>query len=155
MTKLIQAVHRWEPIEGIPETPTYDFAIESDADGQLKLRLSYSLVAGNDDRDMQLIFASVLAFRTHWDGDKPAVGRISDPPRCLSGPCAGFTWPLLIVKYSEWLASEDFDVSRAVSSAAGEESWRQFSVVAMQRSIDVIARGAVSATWLRAPRTEQ
>jgi hypothetical protein len=144
-----QIAHRWEPLQDIPETPAYDFAVESSGIGRLTLTLRYSLVAGNDARDLRLIFKDVLAFRTNWDGNTPVVGGIIDPPRCTKGRCEGYTWSLLAIENSRWLAGGDFATSLHVASDLGEDQWRQFSVIAIERGIDIIARGEVSATWLR------
>jgi hypothetical protein len=148
MSELPQIAHRWEPILGIPETPAYDFAVESSGAGRLALTLKYSLIAGNDARDMRLVFGEVLAFRTHWDGDKPVVGGIADPPKCCEGPCEGFAWPLLTIENSDWLASGDFAVSRHLASDLGQEQWSQFSVITLERGVDIIARGLISTAWL-------
>ena len=71
-----------------------------------------------------------------------------DPPHCASDKFSGFVWPLLIVKNSRWLASGDFDTSVAIAAGTNKEPWQQFTVVTLERSIDIIARGDVSANGL-------
>jgi len=58
--------------------------------------------------------------------------------------------PLLIVKNSRWLASGDFDTSVAIADSMKAESWQQFTIVTLERGIDVIARGEISAKWVTA-----
>jgi len=108
MSERQQIAHRWEPVPDIPEPPAYDFSAESSGAGRLTLTLKYSLVAGNDARDMRIVFGDVIAFRTYWDGDTPAVGGVSVPPWCFEGPCKGVTWSLLYAENSQWLVSGDF-----------------------------------------------
>jgi hypothetical protein len=145
-----QTVIRWQPLTDIPETPCEDFVLESSQAGQLSLVLRYSLIPGNPDRDLMIDFSEALALRVHWDGDAPVVGRLTDPPRCASDKFSQFIWPLLIVKDSRWLSSGDFDTSLAIAAAVSQESWQQFTVVALERSIDIVARGDVSAKWVAA-----
>ena len=143
-----QTAVRWCPLADIPETPIEDFVLESARAGQLSLVLRYSQIPVNSDRDLMITFSDALALRTHWDGDAPVVGRLIDPPRC-----AGDTrciWPLLIVSNSRWLTSGDFDTSIFIAECMKTEPWQQFSILTLERSIDIIARGEVSAKWVAA-----
>jgi hypothetical protein len=143
-----QIVTRWHPLADIPETPCADFVLESLQAGQLSLGLRYSQIAGNTDRDLTITFSDVLALRIHWDGDAPVVGRLVDPPHCANDEFSRCVWPLLIVKNSRWLASGDFDTSVAIAAGMNKEPWQQFTVAALERSIDIIARGEVFAKWV-------
>jgi hypothetical protein len=145
-----QTVIRWHPLADIPETPCADFLLESLQAGQLSLALRYSQIAGNIDRDMSMTFSDALALRIHWDGDAPVVGRLTDAPHCASDKFSGYIWPLLIVKDSRWLARGDFDTSVAIAAGMNKEPWQQFTVLTLERSIDIIARGEVSAKWVAA-----
>jgi hypothetical protein len=148
-----QTVIRWRPLADIPETPCADFVLESPQAGRLRLALRYSDIVGNIDRDLSITFSDALAIRVHWDGDAPVVGRLTDPPYCASDKFSGYIWPLLIVKDSRWLASGDFDTSVAIAAAMNKEPWQQFTVLTLERSIDVIARGEVSAKWVAGTAT--
>lgn len=75
------------------------------------------------------------------------VGRLNNPPYCASDEFFPFVWPLLIVENSQWLASGDFDTSMTISDAMNQEPWQQFSILTLERSIDIIARGEISAEW--------
>jgi hypothetical protein len=59
-----------------------------------------------------------------------------------------YIWPLLIVKNSRWLVSGDFDTSIFFAEAEKRELWQQFTFLTLERSIDIIARGEVSANWI-------
>ena len=148
-----QTVIRWQPLADMPETPCADFTLESSSLRQVTLTLKYSQIVGNDDRDLILAFSDVLAFRVHWDRDRPVVGGIIDAPRCAGGRFSGFVWPVLIVENSQWLASGDFGVSVFIAAQEIREPWRQFTVATLERSADILARGAVRAEWVTAKVT--
>jgi len=149
-----QTAVRWCPLADIPETPIEDFVLESSRAGQLRLVLRYSQIPVNPDRDLELMFSDALALRMHWEGDAPLVGgRLVDPPRC-GGKSSQFIWPLLIVKNSRWLVSGDFDTSNFIAEAMKTEPWQQFTFLTLERSIDIIARGEVSANWIASPRSQ-
>ena len=141
-----QTAVRWCPLADIPETPIEDFILESSKAGQLRLVLRYSQIPVNPDRDLALMFSDALALRMHWEGDAPLVGRLVDPPRCAGD--SRCIWPLLIVKNSRWLASGEFDTSNFIAEEMKRELWQQFTFLTLERSIDVIARGEVSANWI-------
>ena len=146
MNVVEQKFERWSPLSDIPDSPCADFCMESVESGKLILTLKFSHIAGNDERDLVLSFSDVLATRTFWDGDAPVVGRIADPPRC-SGQHSTFIWPLLRADKSHWLNSGDFDTSIAITDALKQGAWEQYTVLTLERSIDVLARGEVHATW--------
>jgi hypothetical protein len=145
-----QTVIRWHPLADIPETPCEDFVLESSQAGRLSLALRYSHIAENPDQDLMIAFSEALALRIHWDGDAPVVGRLINPPHCTSAKFGHFVWPLLSVKDSQWLASGDFDTSIAIAASMNQEPWQQFTIVTLERSIDIVARGDVSARWVAA-----
>jgi hypothetical protein len=145
-----QTIICWRPLADIPETPCADFVLKSSQAGKLSLVLRYSQIARNADRDLTIVFSDALASRTHWDGDAPVVGRLIDPPHCTSDQFSRFVWPLLIVKNSRWLAGGDFDTSVAIAAGMNLAPWQQFTVLTLERSIDIIARGEVDAKWATA-----
>ena len=53
------------------------------------------------------------------------------------------------IENSEWFASGDFATSRPLATDLGETEWSQFTIIAMERGIDIVARGSVTATWHR------
>lgn len=143
-----QKVIRWQPLADIPETPLENFLIESLQVNHLRLVLKYSPIPGNDDRDLEIEFLEAMALRTHWEGDAPVVGRLSDVPHCEHSKFSIYCWPLLILENSQWVASGDFDSSRFIAEATHLEPWRHFAVLSRERSIDIIARGKISAKWV-------
>jgi hypothetical protein len=132
-----QTAVQWRPLSDILETSCADFRLESFEDRRLVLTVRYSWMTECDNRDLKLGFSQVLAFRTHWDGDSPSVGKL-------------VTWPLLIVENSDWLASGDFCTSN-FGASQGHESWTQYSVISLERSVDIVARGAITANWTTGP----
>jgi hypothetical protein len=149
-----QTAIRWCPLADIPETPCEDFILESTRAGQLRLVLRYSQIRVNPDRDLELTFSEVLGLRIHWDGDAPVVGRLIAPPHCEGEKFSGFVWPLLIVRNSQWLACGDFSTSLLLAEGTKAEPWQQFTFLTLERSIDVIARGEVSAGWIASLRSQ-
>jgi hypothetical protein len=150
MTPLQQKALRWCPTSDIPETPCYDFSLESSGTSQLRLTLQYSKIRGNPDRDLVLIFSDVCAFRCYWDGDGVDLG--TPRPLCASPAFRGYPWPLLTIENSRWIASADFATSRYVAEAFAEEAWQHFRVLTLERHLDVLARGAVAAEWINSRR---
>ncbi len=131
-------------MQGIPEAPFEDFALESAGEGGLALALRYPAV-GENSTDLILEFTEVRAFRSFWDGDGDGPWD-DDPPRC-SGTYECYIWPLLTVQPSRWLASGQLATSQAIADGLVEEPWRHYQVITLNRSLDVIARGAVRAHW--------
>ena len=144
MNALVQNAARWEPMADIPETPCADFKLKSSESGTLELTLRYSWIAGNK-MDLALNFSDVRAIRTHWDGD--GDGPLApEPPRC-TGAHSMFIWPLLLVAPSRWLASDNFAASISIAEALAEEPWQHYRVLTLERSLDVLARGAIDGAW--------
>ncbi len=142
---------RWEPIANLPESPCFDFALASAEHGKLEVTLIYSEIRGNAARDLVLTFSDVIAFRCYWDGDN--VPKYVEKPVC-SGLFAGLAWPLRIITHSNWIGGKELSVSRFVAETHNQEAWRHFSILTLQRHLDVAARGAVSGHWITAaPRT--
>jgi hypothetical protein len=148
MQETEQQALRWQPIDDLPNTPCADFGIETPVAGQLKLTVRYSWISGNADRDLLLTFPDFCGLRVHWDGDAPVVGRIENAPRCESEKFGGFIWPLLHIENPQWLRAGDFDTSNAIAEGSGQAEWQQFTVIALERSVDIIARLPVTAEWV-------
>ena len=146
MSANLQRVARWEPVADIPDSPCGDFLLESYEAGKAKLTLRYSWVKGNDS-DLILNFHEVVSIRTFWDGDGGGVMSHEEPPRCL-GLHAGFIWPLLLVEQSAWLESGQFAASIAIAEALKEEPWQHYQVLTLERSVDILARGAITGHWI-------
>jgi len=147
MTTATQLAVRWEPIDNIPDSPFADFDLQTFGQGRLRVLVRYSGVTGNP-HDLLLEFTDARGFRSFWDGD--GDGPLdNEPPRC-SGANQRFIWPLLTLERSRWLDGGQFATSQAVAAALGEEPWRHYRVIALERSLDVIARGAIRADWVSA-----
>ena len=147
-----QTAVRWEPLEGIPETSCADIEIASRRQGVLQLALLYSEIRGNLDRDLVLDFSEVLAFRETWDGDGPRLREECEVPYCRApNP---FVWPLIEVINSRWLASDDFSVSRFLAENGSHAKWRHFSIGSLERTVDVLARGEIVASWRESDAVE-
>jgi hypothetical protein len=140
---------RWEPAPGIPETPIAEVALESAQSGHLRLKLKYFLIQSNDDRDLLLTFSEVRAFKVYWDGD--AVSQEKDRPRCSGPRFPDDFWPLLLVENSKWIASGDF---LGFGPFALDATYQHFRVLTLDRHVDIIATGAVSAEWISARLVE-
>ena len=146
MNELSPRAIRWEPAIAIPDSPCADFVLKSYEDGVLKLTLRYSWVNENNF-DLVLTFSEVRAFRTFWDGD--GDDRIIDlnPPRC-SGRHSGFIWPLLEIEQSRWLSSGNFATSIFIAEGTRQLPWHHYRLITLERSVDVLARGAIAGEWV-------
>jgi hypothetical protein len=120
--------------------------LESFEAGSLKLTLRYSWIVGNSS-DLMLNFPEVRAIRTFWDGDGERDQFNTEPPRC-AGERVGYIWPLLEIESSRWMESSAFSTSMAIAQALGQEPWRHYQVITLERSLDILARGTVTGVWL-------
>jgi hypothetical protein len=145
MTVFHQEAVRWEPVPNIPETPCADFTFESYETGRLRLLLRYSWIRGNQS-DLVLDFAGVRAIGTFWDGDGDHP-KYESAPRC-SGVHGAYLWPLLEIGGSHWLGSGNFAASIAIAEVCGEEPWRHYRILTLERSLDLLARGPISGRWV-------
>lgn len=145
MTTLHQEAVRWEPVANIPDTPCADFFFESYETGRMRLVLRYSWVRGNQ-ADLELEFADVRAIKTFWDGDgdHPIY---AGAPTC-SGVHSGYRWPLLEITTSTWLRGGNFATSIAIAELRGEEAWRHYNILTLERSLDILARGSIRGEWV-------
>ncbi len=103
MTKLLQQVIRWEPLEGIPDSTCADFKLTSHEDRSIELILRYSWVIGNT-LDLHIHIPEVLAFRTFYDANGPSLNEKVELPR----DSLGFTRALLEITDSDWYRNADF-----------------------------------------------
>jgi hypothetical protein len=146
MIALAPKAIRWEPAVGIPESPCADFMLESYETGIAKLMLRYSWVKGNSF-DLLLTFSETRAIRTYWDGDGHGDTLDLNHPRC-SGAHSGYIWPLLEIEQSRWLNCGDFATSIAIAEATKQLPWRHYRILTLERSLDVLARGAIVGEWV-------
>jgi hypothetical protein len=137
---------RWQPLPEIPETPCADFSLRSFYEDNLGITMKYSWIKGNAPQDLFLDFSEVRAFRVFWDGDN-VWHDTSERPRCADGE---EFWPLVEVRNSEWLAGVEFATSRAAAELEKEEEWRHLHFMTLQRHVDILARGPISAKWIPA-----
>jgi hypothetical protein len=142
-----QRALRWEPVTDLPETSCYDISLDSPASGSLRLVLQFRLIRGNANRDLVLDFSHVISFRMHWDGDGPHLREECELPFC-NNPSTPYLWPLIEVVNSKWLASDDLAVSREIAKMNGDELWRHFHLSSFERTVDVVARGEIAASWM-------
>jgi hypothetical protein len=127
-----QIARRWDPTPSIPAMCAADFVLHSAYCEEAKVTLLYSNIVGNPKQDLHLWFKKVIAFRTYWDGD--GVGRVASRPANLVN-----------VENSSWLADGDFGASIATSDFLGVIT--HYHLVTLHRSLDLLARGPVTATW--------
>ena len=99
---------------------------------------------GDADLELVIDFADARSFKTRWDGDILAPEFDGARPRCTSGR---WPWPLVIVENSRWIASDELTVSRDLGNSIFEKPWQHFNVLSLERSVDIIARGAITARW--------
>lgn len=97
----VEKEEKWEPIDGIV-TPVASALIAEDHEG-LTITLLFSEIVDGCDSDLRLKFGYVLGYSVYEEFAHP-WGTSESAPR-LKGRWDGYTYPVLRIKNSRWLAS--------------------------------------------------
>jgi hypothetical protein len=135
---------RWEPVSGI-ESPCGDIAFDCDASDRLSVTMHFSHTTDQPRRDLRLIFTGAISMR--WEEESFGLNPLPDPlPRIGSGSHPTWTFPLLRVEHSVWLAAHE---ARETPLAAGR---CHFALVALNDLLQILALPEVEAAWVDVPR---
>lgn len=110
------------------------------------VRLGFSAVRGAPPRDLVVRFDSgVMASMSHEEFVHPwqEAANIGEVPR-LAGTWAGYSFPLLEVRNSQWLRS----FSDGQIFGWQREAARHFRFVSLGQIVDVLTAGDVGAEWV-------
>lgn len=132
---------RWEPVSDI-ECPCGDITFAYDGPGQLSVTMH---MTDHSPSDLRLIFSGAISMR--WEEESFGLNPLPDPlPQIGSGPQPRWTFPLLRVEDSTWLATH---AARETPLATGR---CHFALVALNDLLQILAFPDVEAAWVDAPR---
>jgi hypothetical protein len=134
---------KWEPALGI-DTPCAGLSIHYESSNTLRVVMHFSRVNGGRKLDLELIFTGPIALR--WVDE--CYGSIFHPipgsiPKCPRGPWSEWTFPLLQVKKSSWLAAY-----QRIPELPGSQVLQHFALVCMNDLLDIAAPPDVEARWV-------
>jgi hypothetical protein len=137
---MIERSSIWEPIAGI-DSPCADISFAYDIKSILRVVMHFSHVKDGPSHDLELLFSGAIGLR--WAPEYP--GSIVLPtapplPKCRTAQWSGWTFPLLTISESPWLAM--------YQGLPGTERRQHFSLIAMNDLLDVIAFPEVAARWI-------
>ena len=130
----------WEPISGI-NFPCADISFASRSAAKLRVLMHFSRVANGPKEDLEIEFSGVIGVRwaDEFHGSIVSGARPSDP-KCAGEHWAQWTFPMLRVRDSDWLAAH--------LNLPGTESREHFSLISMNDLLDVIALPQVAVRWV-------
>jgi hypothetical protein len=130
---------RWEPVTGV-DWPCADILFAYSPPDALHVRMRFSNVVGVREADLVLEFSGAIA--AQWESE--SFGLISLPdllPKCRSPRWDTWTFPLLRIDNSEWLATYH------ARNPFGAEGRCHYVIVTMNDLLHVLARPTLEATW--------
>jgi hypothetical protein len=135
---------RWEPVSGI-ESPCADITFACEPSDRLSAIMHFSHMTDHPPRDLRLIFSGAISLR--WEDESFGLNPLPDLlPQLGSGAQSKWTFPLLRVEHSAWLAAHE---ARLPPLAAGR---CHFALVALNDLLQILALPDVEAAWVDAPR---
>lgn len=130
----------WEPTGSI-DAPCADLGFAYAPPDTIEVRMRFSNVIDGHANDLLLKFSGAIA--AQWETE--SFGLIPLPeslPKCLAKRWDTWTFPLLQIEHSRWLATYD---TRHPIAAEGRV---HFALVTMNDLLHVLARPTVVATWV-------
>jgi hypothetical protein len=132
----------WEPVADI-NCPCADVSFALGAKWSLRVLMHFSRVKNGPSQDLELLLSGAIGLRWTPEHLGFTVSPVFQPaplPKISGGQWSGWTFPLLTVSESPWLAS--------YQGLPGTERRQQFSFVSMNDLLDVIAFPEVAARWV-------
>ena len=126
----------WMPLAELKgKAPSFgDISIESPSHQSLSIRLPY------EEGTLRIEFKDARAFMTSWDGDQNPFLTVEEAVARQSDMCK--------VEGSRWLSSAHFSLEIESSLRASPRPWEHFCILSGERSVHVVARDDVEASWI-------
>ena len=133
----------WEPISGI-DTPCAGLSFTFESSSKIKVSMHFARVVEGPTLDLELIFSGALALRwvdeCHGSIFHPTCGPL---PKCRGERWSDWTFPLLLVRESKWLATY-----QSIPELPGSAGRQHFALVCMNDLLDIAALPEVGARWV-------
>lgn len=134
---------KWEPVEGIA-TPAASALVVEDSDG-LIVTLLFSEIVDGGDYDLRLRFGRVLAYTVYDEFAHP--WETSEAAPTLNGRWGTYSYPLLQIRDSRWIASlPNFSTIHPHST--------HYRFLTLDKIIDVLCSRAPEVGWVSSPRAD-
>ena len=133
----------WEPLPGI-DCPCADISFAtSNGNPPLRVLMHFSRVMNGPSQDLELLFYGTIGLS--WVPEHlaftAATPVLPKPlPKIITGQWIGWTFPLLRVFESSWLASYHAHI--------GTERRQHFAFIAMNDELHLLALPEVNARWI-------
>lgn len=138
MTK--QQCVRWEPLTNL-DVPCADIAFSFQPPWRVTVRMRFSNVRDGQANDLELCFSKAIPLR--WESESYGLVHLPKPlPTCRAEKWANWTFPLLRVDHSQWLAEHDARIPVAAEDRV------HFALVTMNDLLHVLALPDVEAQWV-------
>ena len=137
----LEHYEKWEPVTGI-HTPVARSLITEDHDG-LVVRLMFSEIVNGLDSDLQMSFDGAPAYTVYEEFVHPWNAYEVEPPPKLDGKWKSYSFPILIVKNSIWLASF------SESQLNDYPDCIHYRLVTLDQIVDVLSSQVPGVTWIR------
>ena len=135
---------RWEPVPDV-RSSCADISLFYAGADQLSVTMHFSPVVGQPACDLRLEFAGAISMR--WEDESFGLNPLPEPlPQIGSGAQPTWTFPLLRIEHSSWLAAHG---ARNPLGAARRE---HFALVALNDLVQILALPDVEAAWIDAPQ---
>lgn len=137
-------MERYERWDIVPEVLTPCAQVDIRYDREHSARLRFGLMRDNPDRDLLITFDHVFALMSHEEFAHP-WNKVTDGdvPR-LTGKWQQYSYPLLIVHDSRWLAS--FTDSQILDFQ--REQARHYRLCSLDNTVDFLVAGSTKADWV-------
>jgi hypothetical protein len=134
---------RWEPAENI-SSACADISLLLDQQDRLVARMHFSSIIGQPSRDLLLTFSGILSLR--WEQESMGLNPLPQPlPKIEKGEQPNWTFPLLLVENSSWLAAYE-----AYMPSPPDWPRTHFALISMNDLVHVLALPDVKAEWVDA-----
>ena len=130
----------WEPVPGL-DLPCADIAFAYGPPDVLTVTMRFSNVVAGRGKDLQLCFSGAIALR--WESESFGLIPIPGPlPKCRDEKWSEWSFPLLRVERSSWLAEHD------ARHPVAAEARVHFALISMNDLLHVLAFSDVDAQWV-------
>ena len=107
--------------------------------------MHFSDMTDQPPHDLHLIFSGAISMR--WEEESLGLNPLPDPlPQIGSGSHPAYTFPLLRIEHSAWLATYEARETPQVTGRC------HFALVALNDLLQILAFPDVEAAWIDAPR---
>jgi len=130
----------WDPLPGL-DFPCADMSFAYNPPYRVIARMRFSNIVNGPSSDLQLSFSGAIALR--WESESFGLIPLPKPlPKCRSESWSRYTFPLLRVEHSSWLAEHEAYYLLAAEGRA------HFALVSLNDLLHILALPDVDTQWI-------